>query len=361
MIEVDKSLQVVMIYILTHLGLIFFMYPSNIIDSTEEGHWIPIFISVIFHLIIVLLYLKGLSLFPGKNIMTIYSLGGKGFLLFFLLPVFLYFIMATIITVRAYSEIITIIFLANTPLWAILALFLALPCYLAVKGLKAILRTGLVISFLFLPLVFFILVTSFQNADFYYVFPLWNNDFSFIKELSYLKSFFAIGGGFLFLGFIQPTISFQSKKILIAIAVIIPCFVLSVYIPILTFGQATASTFLFPFVLALDAINISWLMFDRVTLFFLLSLITFIMLYISLVLWKAASIVTHSFSFLKPTYILLILSILIYIICLFIPNWSDVETLFKWNTFLRFYVLITVPLSIYLLGLFFKPEGSGTC
>ncbi|MDG5473199.1 GerAB/ArcD/ProY family transporter [Jeotgalibacillus sp. ET6] len=346
----DRSVQVVMMYILTHLGLIFFLYPSNIIESTDQGHWIPISLGIVIHIIFVLVYLKGLSFFPRRNIIMIYSSFGKVYLILFLLPIFLYFISAVTITVRAYSEILTIIFLANTPLWAVMALLLFIPFFLAIQGVQAIFRTGILVSFLFLPFLVFILIVSFQNVDASYIYPLWNNDFSFMTKQSYINSFFAISGGFLFLGFIQPEISYKHKKIVIAFAAVVPAFILSVYIPLLTFGKATAETFLFPFVLALDTITLSWIMFDRATVFFLLSLITFIMLFISLVLWKASIIIHHSLPSIKPVYIVVSLTFVIYIACLLIPNWQQVQMLFKWNSVLRFYVLLTVPLSIYFLG-----------
>lgn len=352
----DKSWQVVCIYLLTHMGLIFFLYPANIISSTDEAHWIPIFTGVLFHILVVCLYLKGLSFFPGKDIIQIYTKAKAGTLLkiFFLLPIFAYFMMAIIISIRAYSEIITIVFLSNTPLWAIMLLLLVITCYMAIKGVETIFRTGIVIAYLFLPLIIFVMVFSFQNVDWNYIYPVWNSDFSFIKKQDFLNSFFAIGGGYLFLGFVQPYFSYQKKKIFLAIALVVPSFFLSVYVPILTYGQATSSTFFFPFVMTLDAINITWLMFDRVTIFFLLSLITFIMLFLSLVMWKAVRIAHTFIPVARPSFLVIFFTCSIFITCLFIPNWSDVEMLFSWNTFLRFYVLITVPISLLCIGLLSK-------
>jgi spore germination protein (amino acid permease) len=353
----DKSLQVVVIYILTHLGLIFFIYPRSIIASTDEGHWIPITIGVFLHFIIIALYMKGLSYFPNKDLITIYLGIGKGVAFIFLLPVTLYLLMVNIITVRAYSEMITIVFLSKTPLWAIMSLLLFVSTYLAAKGVEAIFRTGVLLASIFLPLIIFILCVSFQNVDWHYVFPIMDKQFSFFKESSYFNSFFAVGGGFLFLGFVQPYLSYQRKKILIAAIALIPCFIFSVYIPILTFGQATASTFLFPFVVAVDTVNLNWLMFDRVTIFFLLSLIIFIMLFISLALWKTVRILNACFPSIKPIYLVITLSLFIFIICLMTPNWKDVERLFAWNTFLRFYVMFAVPISVYYFGIRLRRVG----
>ncbi len=354
----DKSWQIVVMYILTHLGLIFFLYPANIIESSSEAQWIPIGIGVILHFVIVLIYLKGLSYFQNKNIIDIYSSFGKLWTILLLIPTGLYLLMINIITVRAYSEIINIIFLTKTPLWAIMLLILSISCYLSMQELSAIFKTGFLLSFLFLPLVLFVICISFQNVDWRYAFPMWSSDFSFIKKQSYFNSYFAIGGGFLFLGFIQPVLSFRNSRILIGLAAIVPAFLLSVYVPVLTFGQATAETFIFPYVAAVDGINISWLMFDRITMFFLLCLITFIMLFIALVFWKTVQITKYYIPILSEKWAAIGLAFFIYCICLLIPNWSDAERLFQINTPLRFYVILLVPLSIFGLG-FWKKRKEG--
>ncbi|MED1820717.1 GerAB/ArcD/ProY family transporter [Bacillus subtilis] len=353
---VDKSLHVMLMYILSHLGLIFFMYPGNIIASTERGHWLPILIGVIIHFVFISIYMKGLSFFPNKDILNIYTGIGKSTAVLFIAPVFLYFIMILLITVRAYSEIITIVFLSNTPLWAIMLLLLSISTFIAANGIEVIFRTGLLLSILYFPIVIFIFFTSFQNVDWRYAIPF-DADFRFITKPAYLESFFAFSGGFLFLGFVQPYFSYDRKYVLWAAAALIPFFIFSVYIPVLTFGQATASTTLLPYVVVVDTININWLMFDRVTMFYLLSLISFIMLFISLVTWKAIRILSFYIPSIKPVKLMIVLSGAVFLSGCLISDWKDVEKLFWWNTLLRFYILIAVPLSIYFFGFRLKRKG----
>ncbi|WP_240159763.1 GerAB/ArcD/ProY family transporter [Paenibacillus aceris] len=236
----DKSISVMLIYILTHLGLIFFMYPEDIIASTNTAHWVAILIGIIVHFAVISIYMKGLSFFPRWDIIRIYLNAGKGVAIIFLLPITLYLMMVNILTVRAYSEIITIIFLSNTPLWSIMILLLLVSTYIASKGIETILRTGVLLGILFLPVVLIISFTSFQTIDWNYVFPLLDLDFSFLKKPSYFQSFFAFTGGFLFLGFVQPYLMYQRKKIVLAAVALIPFFIFSVYLPILKFGEATA-------------------------------------------------------------------------------------------------------------------------
>ncbi|PEJ56318.1 hypothetical protein CN692_18475 [Bacillus sp. AFS002410] len=354
----DRSWQVVVMYIMTHLSLIFFLYPRNIIASSNEGHWMLIVVGLIIHFIIITVYTKGLNYCPNKDIISIYLGVGKGVAVLFLLPITVFFIAISIITVRAYSEIILITFLSKTPLWSILTLLFLVSAYLASKGVEVIFRTGVLIACLFFPLIILIFCSSFQNTDWHYAFPIMNKQFSFFTNSSFYVSFFAIGGSFLFLGFIQPFLTFQRKKIFLGAIILIPCYILAVYIPLLTFGQNTASTLMYPLVMALDTVELNWLMFDRVTSFFLLSLITFTMLFISLFLWNTVRIFNTCFPSIKPIYFILSITIFNFIISLLIPDWDTIEKLFVWNSFLRFFVMFAVPISVYFCGKRLWREGN---
>ncbi len=340
-------------YFTTHLGLIFLLYPGNIISSTQDGHWLPIMIGFGIHILAITFYLKGLEFLGNKDMITLFLESGKGMSLMILLPVALYSLMICIITVRAYSEIMTIVFLSSTPLWAVMVLFLIISTYIAFKGMGSMLRTSVLIVCLCLPVIVSFTSASFQNIDWRYIFPLVDNVL-FLKEREYFESFFAFAGGFLFLGFVQPFGTFRSRGIYIASLALLPFLLLSVYIPVLTFGQATASTFHFPYIVALDTIYIPWLMFDRITIFFFLCLIMFTMLFLSVVLWSTMRVIHRSFPVLKPSYILLVIAIFVFMICLTIPAWEDIEEIFWWNTYLRFYILFTVPVSTFVFGKRYK-------
>ncbi|WP_256208977.1 GerAB/ArcD/ProY family transporter [Paenibacillus sp. CF384] len=346
----DKTWQVTVTYIIMNLGLIFFLYPGDIIASTVDGHWIPILLGFAVHFLVITIYMTGLENLGNKDIISLYLGIGKGLPLILLLPIAVYVLMTIIIMIRSLAEFMMIVFLGSTPLWAVLLLFLFIANYLALKGINSILRTSILLGLVNIPVILFFFSSSFQNADWRYVFPLFG-DLSFISSPSYMKSFFVFSGGFLFLGFMQPAVTFRKRNIWIAALVLLPFIVFSVYIPLMTFGQATASTFHFPFVIALDTISLTWLMFDRITIFLFLSLISFLMIFLSIGLWSMTRIVNQSFPVTKPIYVLPVLSLFVFVVCLVIPNWKDIEKLFWWNTYLRFYILLTVPLSTYMIGL----------
>jgi Spore germination protein len=345
----NRSLHLMMVYFISHLGLIFFMFPYNIISSTKQGYWFPVLIGVLTHFILLIIYLKGLQHFPKKDIISIFSEKGKWFTLFLTFPLLIYFVIIIIITVRAYAEIITIVFLANTPVWAILILLLSISMFMAVNGVEVIFRTGFLLSIILIPIILVISVSSFQNIDWHFALPI-NSKIDFLEKKGYYQSYFAFTSCFLFLGFVRPYITYTNKKVLLAAVCLIPFYFLAVYIPVLTFGPITASTTLLPYVVVVDAININWLMFDRVTMFFLLSLIAFVMLFLSLAGWQAARIIQYCIPKLKSSYLVIILFTAIYFSCFLLRDWQEIENLSSWNSPLRFYVVVTIPLAVFILG-----------
>ncbi|MGG6311541.1 GerAB/ArcD/ProY family transporter [Paenibacillus macerans] len=347
----DKSLQVVTVHILTHIGLIFFIFPINIIDSTTVVHWLPILIGFMVHIAIIAFFTKGLSYFENQGLLDLYLESGKILTVILVTPLFIYLLSTNMLTVRAYAETISLVFLSNTPLWAIITLTLFISTYIAALGIQALFRTGVLMACIFFPLVIFVLSMSFQNADWHYIYPIWEPEFSFLTDHNYVESFFAFIGGYMYLGFIQPQIRFKRSKLLWGSLALLPLYLLSVYVPVLTFGEDTASQFHFPFIVAVDTIDITWLMFDRITMFFLLSTVTFVMIFTALVLWIKVEIVKRCLpKSIKTPYIAAGLAILIFIGAISIPDWKDVDILFWWNSLLRFYVYITIPISTFILG-----------
>lgn len=349
-------MQTVSLYLLSHMGLIFFLYPTDIIETVTIGHWLPIVTGFVLHFAVIFMYMKGMSYFPRMDLVDGLRTAGNAVAALLLLPVTAYLFMICIITVRAYSEVITIVFLSNTPLWAIMALLLCISTYIAMLGIEAIFRTALLLFILFIPLTVFILSYAFQNVDWLYALPFIDVNtatFSFVQERTFLLSLFAFGGGFLFLGFVQPYFCYKSRTILWTSLLMLPLFLLSVYLPVLTFGQNTAEKFQFPFIMTIDTISIDWLMFDRISMFFLLSMITFVILYLSIVMWKLIRIIRFQWK-VKPAVLLPVLCITLFVICIRIPDWQVITDLLWWNTFFRIYVMFIIPTATILIGIQYR-------
>ncbi|NOU65125.1 GerAB/ArcD/ProY family transporter [Paenibacillus sp. LMG 31461] len=350
-----KNMQVAVVYIITHLGLIFFLYPTDIIASTQEAHWAPVLVGYVIHITVVFIYLKGLSYFGNQNIIQILINKNKVIAWLTLFPAFLYLSLVIVITIRAYAEIISIVILADTPIWLLMCLLLGVPVFMVMHGgIKALLRTGVLLGILFLPPMLFVMVSSFQNVDMYYALPIIPKDptklFSFLTHFSYYKSLFAFAGGFLFLGFIPSSLTFKPKTIYISSVAVFLFFLLSIYIPIMTLGGETSRQLAFPFIFAIDTIEINWLMFDRITIFFLLSLIAFVMLFIALTLWQIACLIRTNAQKMPNKYLLSAIALVVFLICLCIPEWEDIERLLQWNSILRLYVSLVIPSVIFIIG-----------
>lgn len=357
----DKSNQVIVMYLLSHIGLIFFMYPADLIESLSVGHWSAVLLGYICHVALIAIFTKGLSYFPAQNLIDIFRGVGKGFAVVLLFPVAIYLLMVLIISIRAYPEIVTDIFLSATPLWTIMFLFLAVSAMISAFGVETLFRTGLLAAALFFPFLLLVFISSFQNADWRYAFPLMDGktaSLSYVFSRPYLESLFAFAGGFIFLGFIPSHIPYKSRKVLWASLLLLPLFLISVYVPLLTFGESTASQFPFPFIMAVDTVEISWLMFDRVTMFFMISLICFALLFISLAMWKMILLMKSVFPFIQPAYANVLLAVMLFLVCLLIPDWTTVERLLEWNTFLRLYVILVIPLVTLVLGIRQQRKGA---
>ncbi|ACT01699.1 GerAB/ArcD/ProY family transporter [Paenibacillus sp. JDR-2] len=349
----SKNLQVSTTYIMTHLGLIFFLYPIDVIDSTNEAHWMPVLMGFLFHISVIFIYLKGLSYFKGQNIVNILMKKNKFLAWVVLFPALLYMSWIIVLAVRAFSEVLSIAILSNTPLWILMLLFLVVPGFMILHGqIGGLLRLSVLLSFLFVVPVVFVMATSFQNIDWHYFFPLWPGQgaFTFMAHSSFYKSLFAYTGGFLLLGFLPTYAEFKSRAIYLGSLILLPAYLIAVYVPLLTLGEETTRQLQFPYLFIVDTIEINWLMFDRINVFLLLSLVAFGMFFISVTIWQFLCVIRLGMKDISPNYLVPCLLVLVFIACVCIPDWKTTDKLFQWNTALRLYVAIATPISLFIIG-----------
>lgn len=355
-----KNVQVATLYVLLHVGVIFFLYPSNLLETMDSGHLVAVTIGFLIHIAIVWGYMWGLGRFERGNVVDIFLKLGKWPAFMILLPAFVYLLAAVVIAIRAYGEVITLLFLSNTPLWATMALTLAVSLFLAAQGIATILRASMLLLALCSPPSLFVLVSSFQHVDWHYLLPVIDGEsfsWSFLYGRPFLMSLFAVGGSFLFLGFIRPEIAYDQRKIRFASFAILPMMLIAVYVPLLTFGHNTASTFLFPFIMVTDIVEVNWLMFERTSLFFTLSMIAFALLFISLTLWNAVYMVQRVVKA-KTLYVAVGISVVLYVVCTFITDWEHLQKLLWWNTLLRLYIMFVIPAVTIALALYRRRKGA---
>ncbi|MCM3783751.1 spore germination protein [Neobacillus mesonae] len=350
----DKNgLQATIIYVVNQMGLIFFLYPSDLFAGMDTGHWIGILSGYLVHVAAVYLFVKGRVLAQNKNITQLFLGTGRISGILLMLPAFIYMFCAFTLTLRTYSEMLILVFLSNTPVWSVILLLIIVAYLFATYGISSIGRTAVLLIMLFSIPILFILCLAFQNVDWYYLLPIVekNQSFSFLGNRSFLMSLFIYTGSFLFLGFLPKSMSINQPQIRWASILLLPMYLLSVYLPLITFGHSTAKLYEFPMLMSVDTINVTWLMFDRVTSFFLLSLMAFAMLYLGVTLWVLSAMigVIRPLKKSRPIWIMF-LTICLFVFSLLIPNWDYLKEIQAWLIPFKLYTLIVIPLLTFGLG-----------
>lgn len=347
-----NKISVYLTFITVHFGLIFFVYPEKIFESTSKGHWEAILIGCLFEVIVMWIYLRGMSSFPNMTIVQICKQAlGPWLSRILLIPVMLYFLATLVLISRVYSEMMTIVFLPKTPIWALLC-FLFLGLFAAWNGIGAVLRTSVIISVLFIPWISAALSSSMLNFDIRNAFPIWNTTFDFLKHPAYYSSFFAFSG-FLFLGMIHPffrNVARSRKVFILLVAGLSPLYLASVYIPLLIFGQETVIQFQFPLHTGMDTIDMSWSIFERMTLFYTTSMIAFLIVYSAVLIWLIAEMFRSIVVPLSNKWLSVIVTLIAYFLSSLVPGWSETEQLIWLDTGLRAYSIFVFPVVIGIIG-----------
>jgi hypothetical protein len=184
--------------------------------------------------------------------------------------------------------------------------------------------------------------------------PLGNVQPHFFANPMFYSGFFAFSG-FLFLGMIRPYMKLggsSSKVFLLLYAVvIIPLFLASVYLPLLVFGQEAVSKYLFPVIEAMDTINLSWLMFERVTIFYVTATFSFVLMFIAILIWMTALLIHKLYIPYSRKGLAIAVTLISYMVGCIIPNWNEIEELIWMDTGLRFYCMVAIPIVMWILNL----------
>ena len=147
--------SVLTMFLIVHISLYFYVYPVKMIEATSKGHWEPVLVGFFTEFTFIWVYLKGLSVFPGKDIVDIFSeVTGKWLARLLLIPMIIFLFLNFNITHRYEFESVNILLLPKTPMYFILLLYL-IPLYIVWKGLAAISRGGSLCSFVCFPWLYF--------------------------------------------------------------------------------------------------------------------------------------------------------------------------------------------------------------
>ncbi|TDF98006.1 GerAB/ArcD/ProY family transporter [Paenibacillus piri] len=351
-----------MIYILflqIHLATALSFYAVKIMESTSKGHWEPILAGSLIELILIWLYLKGLSLSKGKDLVEIIrGMAGKWGSILILLPVILFLFSRLILLVRHQITDISIILLPQTSLWATTLIYMILPFYAALKGISAIARMSVATFILFIPFVLFSLLISFKNFDIHNVFPLWDPTLSFVSKPSFYVSMLT-HAGFLFLGMASlNNKSITIREIWPVLALLTIFNIAIVYVPLLIFGQETVVLLEHPTLIASDTIDLEWVVFDWLPTFFIVSSSALSVIEASVICWMITLLIRKVIFPVHDKWLLPIIGVAVYALSLMIPNLHTLNNLDSINALFSIYSIVMIPVATFVSSLWRRRQNA---
>lgn len=341
------------LYLGIHLSLMFLMYPEMVIGSTNSGHWEIVLLYCTVQLLLLFLYSKSLRAFPGQDLIQIVSRLGKWPTRLLLFPYFLFLLASITLSARAHSEMLTMVLFKRTPLWALYAVILVLAFYIGHKGIRAIYRTAFLYFLMFFPLLAFVLISATTQMDWDYFFPAFDFSFDFVKRKAFYSGLYAFSP-FLFLGMVnhlsQKRGRYHKLKWAGGLSLLVVSYLGAVYISLLVHGAETSQQLEYALLTALDAIDLEWFIFDRVTVLYVVSTVGFLLLYLAMQIWILEEVVTRVYWSIKPVYVGAGGTIACYILACLIPNWDIMLKSVYLDTPLRLYCMMGIPLLVFILA-----------
>ncbi|UPK46831.1 GerAB/ArcD/ProY family transporter [Paenibacillus pabuli] len=337
------------LFVLLHLASIFAIFPERIISATSKGHWIPITILFVTELVVLWLYLKALSQFPGKTVVDICneSLSKWGTRLI-VLPLLIFLYIELFLLMYFQSGEIKAVLLQRTPPAATGALFILICFYAVWKGLHVIIRASIGLCILLMPFILFSMLISVQNFRISYIFPIWDNEMSFFSNLDFYVCT-VILAGFLFLGMIPSKQRISFGKAAAAVSVIFVFALGSVYVPLLVFGQETVVHLQYPMLMASDTIDLEWVVFDWLPSFYVVASSALGVLKVSVLLWILVSLLQQLFiPKINRLWILSLTGVSLYLVSLWIPNMNALNSYLYLNVYFCVYSVLAFPIIVFL-------------
>lgn len=344
-----NKFQTIILFFLLHLASIFAIFPERMMVSASKGHWMPVAIIFLVELLVVRLYLRALSKFPGKTILDLCSdAAGKWGARLIVLPLLVFLFLEVVLLTYYLSVEIRTVLLPKTPTYATSAIFVALCFYGAWKGLSIMIRASMGWFILFMPFILFSMLISIGNFNVRYIFPVWDSQFSFLWRPDFYVGT-VIFAGFLFLGMTPSHLRIRFGTAAALVGVIFLFALTAVYVPLLIFGQETAIHFQYPMLMASDTVDLEWVVFDWLPSFYVVSSS-------GLGLIKIAVLLSMLMTMLKQLYlpkaknrwILAVVCLFLYAACQWIPNAKALDKFLYINSCLCLYSTIGFPIIVYL-------------
>ncbi|TDL72816.1 hypothetical protein E2R56_16640 [Rhodococcus qingshengii] len=354
-----QRVQLVFLCCIMSGGFVYLLYPKLVISMTEGGHWAVILTQGMLQMVFILIFKKGLDYFPKKDVIDIFRQMGKWVAFILLVP--LAFVLTSIVGfgLRAHSDQFIMIFLNRTPNWVVLALFVFISAFGAIKGLETMLRSSVLVFIIVNLIILFIAFTMMINLDFHNALPAWPSSLGFLwnGKFIYLTGFSPL----LFLGFVPQENNMKYGHLFLVWTYVTFLILLIVYLPLFIFGRETAVTLRSLVVDALDTVDLYWFFFSRQSMFFGISLISFTIFLNAGMLWQIGQIMQKIFNWqrTKPSYWILAFSLIAFLMGVFVPNEDMVEKLVYLTTGAHAVLMIFITFFTLIYGILNRRRMAG--
>ncbi|MCS7460585.1 spore germination protein [Paenibacillus doosanensis] len=331
-----------------------FIYPSFLIRSTAGAYWIPLAVWMTGAMLSSWLYSKMLARLEGNKLLAEIkaSIGRIGATIL-CLPVMLFLVGVLVITLRAYSEIVTMTMLPTTPISFLNGMLIA-PAALALAGMAPIIRAARVFFLLAHLLTVTLMVIGLSDVNWTLGSPWLKSDGDFFLD----KQFYA--GSFMWMGFaitsfIGPYTRESARRAwrsyTLALLCAIPLIASYIYLPVMTFGRDLSRNLTLPFVSKMDSIYHYWILFENLTAIFVSATMFYALFIMALKMHALGETFQLLFPRANARWIYAFIFIIVYAAATVLSSWRQLEHLIFVTVGLRFYVMFAFPL--LALGIFF--------
>lgn len=347
-----NNLLIITFYLVTNIGVMFLLYPSLILDTVENGHWLVALLHGLSHISLIGILLFGISKLKSPNILKYLPENRWMVSITLLVPLSIFIIGTVIVSIRTYAEFTTVLFLNQTPFFYVMLIFIATATYISLGSMESIFRTAFLIAFTSSYIILIIFILSFFNAEWYNFFPMEVDNVDFIFKQPFITGFLVLSPTFLFLAFLPERKKFNPKTVFWFAWFIIPFIFMAAYSPMLVYGYEVARNFTFPYIEMLATVDIQWSIFETLTSLFGLSLLIYATLFLGMLLHILRMIYQSMFrtSKLHASIALVVIVIFITVLANLISTWEQVQTYIIWIIPFRFYAFISLLIFIFWIG-----------
>ncbi|MBO9610612.1 MAG: GerAB/ArcD/ProY family transporter [Paenibacillaceae bacterium] len=324
-----------------------FIYPGFLIRSTEGAFWIPIAVWAASALLSSWLYSRMLALLGGsKLIVAIRSSIGFALTGVICLPIVLFLVGAAVVTLRAYTEMVTMTMLPTTPIAFLNGMAIA-PAALAMAGMMPIVRTAKLFFLIALLFTSIFLLLGLSDTHLMLGTPWLRTNGDFLTD----KRFYA--GSFLWMGFAiasligpysRQTAGHAWSSYALALICSLPVVASYSYLPVMTFGRELSQRMTLPFISKMDSIYHYWFVFQNATSIFVSIAMLYVLFVLALMLHALGETIQPFVPRAKAWLIYGLLLVVVYAAATALASWRELEQLMLTTIGLRFYMMFLFPL-----------------